>query len=140
MYVYMKLYTCTFIHTYIIDHYKSSVSITAYLLSPLICSIQTCNGQSCIYVCMYVHVYNYVCMYVWRYICMYVWSYTHNYMHVHTYIHNWPLHVCIKLCIQLYAYIYNWPLHPCTQDYNLVWHNTYVVCVNLIRVWQGPTV
>ena len=41
---------------------------------------------------------------------------------------------------QLHTYIHNWPLQPFSQDYGLDSHTTYVVCVNFIRRWWGPTV
>ena len=37
--------------------------------------------------------------------------------------------------IFLVAYIHNRSLQPFSQDYNLVNHTTYVVCVNFIHEW-----
>ena len=36
----------------------------------------------------------------------------------------------------LHKYIYNWPLQPFSQNFGLVSHTTYVVCVNFIRDWR----
>ena len=32
-----------------------------------------------------------------------------------------------------FDYIHNWSLQPLSQDYDLVSHNTYVMCVNFIH-------
>ena len=36
----------------------------------------------------------------------------------------------------IHIYIHNWPLQPFSQDYDLVSHTTYVVCVNFIHEWR----
>ena len=34
------------------------------------------------------------------------------------------------------TYILNWSLQPFSQDYDLVSHTTYVVCVNFVHEWR----
>ena len=38
-------------------------------------------------------------------------------------------------CWSLVSTTYNWSLQPFSQDYDLVSHTTYVVCVNFIHEW-----
>ena len=43
---------------------------------------------------------------------------------------------CTSGIITMHTYIHNWPLQLFSQDYDLISHTTYVVCVNFIHKWQ----
>ena len=33
--------------------------------------------------------------------------------------------------------LYNWSLQPFSQDYNLIFHTTHVVCIHFVHEWQN---
>ena len=77
--------------------------------------------------------------------------YFNNTISIFVTIHTWLIITIFRLglqssflyhlcCVAEHKYIQNWPLQPFSQDYVLVSHATYVVCVNFICDWRDLTV
>ena len=42
-----------------------------------------------------------------------------------------------RVLFEVHTYIHNWSLQPFNQDYDLVSHTAYVVCINPIHHWRA---